>query len=94
MNKNSALDELLSEITLQEQRKTDRRMQLAMKIDEGIKAKNWKNKDLAKALDKQKSVITKWLSGTHNFKTDTLMDIEEVLNIKLLDVEHPKAIET
>lgn len=88
--KNSALNELLNEITPQEQRKTDRRMQLAMKIDEARKANKWSRQDLANALGKQKSVITKWLSGTHNFNIDTLMDIEDVLNIKLLDVEQPK----
>ena len=88
--KNNALDELLNEITPKEQRRMDKRMQLAMKIDEARQAKRWNRQDLANALGKQKSVITKWLSGTHSFNIDTLLDIEEVLDIKLLDVEQPK----
>jgi len=59
-------------------------MLVALRIDKGIKAKGWKKKDLALALNKQRSEITKWLSGTHNFNTDTLFDIERVLNIELV----------
>ncbi len=32
------------------------------------------------------SEITRWLSGTHNFTTDTLIDLQRVLDINLLDV--------
>lgn len=88
-NKN-ILGEILSEITPQEQKRTDNRMMLAAKIKDGMDAKGWKNKHLAKALNQQPSVITKWLSGTHNFTSDTLSDIEDVLGINLLAVEEDK----
>lgn len=82
---NSAiLDEILGSITPEEEAKISKRMLLAARIDEGIKAKGWKKKDLALALNKQRSEITKWLSGTHNFNSDTLFDIERVLNIGLV----------
>lgn len=84
------LGEILSEITPQEQKRTDNRMMLAAKIKDGMDAKGWKNKHLAKALIQQPSVITKWLSGTHNFTSDTLSDIEDVLGINLLAVEKDK----
>lgn len=81
------LNDVFSAITPQEQKRTDNRMLLAAKIKDGMNAKVWKNKHLAAALKQQPSVITKWLSGTHNFTSDTLSDIEEVLGINLLAVE-------
>ena len=62
-------------------------MLLAARIDDGIKTKCWKKKDFANAMGKTPSEITKWLSGTHNFTSDTLFDIERVLNINLLITE-------
>jgi ribosome-binding protein aMBF1 (putative translation factor) len=70
--------------------KVKKRMMLAAKIDDGIKAKGWKKKDLAEALNKQPSEITKWLSGTHNFTSDTLWDIEDVLDIELISLADKK----
>lgn len=82
------LSGLLAEISVEEQEKTDKRMRLAARIASGIKAKGWKKSDLAIALNKQPSVISKWLSGTHNFESDTLFDIERVLNIELFNLEN------
>lgn len=85
------LRKFLGDISLKEQERTDKRMRLAAVIDNGIKAKGWKKSDLAKALNKRPSEISKWLSGTHNFNSDTLFDIEEVLNIRLINLlEEPK----
>jgi hypothetical protein len=80
----SILDEIIDSITPEEEEKVRNRMLLAARIDRGIKAKGWKKKDLALAFNKQRSEITKWLSGTHNFNSDTLFDIERVLNICLI----------
>jgi ribosome-binding protein aMBF1 (putative translation factor) len=84
------IEDILTEISPQEQKRTDNRMMLASKIKDGMDAKGWKNKHLANALNQQPSVITKWLSGTHNFTSDTLSDIEDVLGIKLFAVEEDK----
>lgn len=81
------LDELLSEITPEEQRRTDKRMLLAARIDDAMKAKGWKKGDLAREMNKQPSVITRWLSGTNNFESDTLFDIERVLGINLITLK-------
>jgi ribosome-binding protein aMBF1 (putative translation factor) len=87
---NSILNKIFSEISPQEQKRTDNRMLLAAKIKDGMNAKGWKNKHLTEALNQQPSVITKWLSGTHNFTSDTLSDIENILGIKLLAVEEKR----
>ena len=81
------LSKILAEITPREQKRTDNRMLLAAKIKDGMNAKGWRNKQLAEALEQNPSVITKWLSGTHNFTSDTLRDIEEILGITLSDVQ-------
>lgn len=81
------LSDILSEITPQEQAKTDKRMLLAVKIAEAMKRKGLKKSELASMMGKQPSVITKWLSGTHNFELDTLMDLEHYLQIRFIDIE-------
>lgn len=87
------IDELLESITVLEQSKVDTRMLLAAKIADGMKAKGWKSKDLLKAVNKDNpSIVTKWLSGTHNFTIDTLVELEDALNINLLD-RHEKKTE-
>ena len=81
------IDELFDSISPEEEEKIRKRMLLAARIDKAIKAKGWKKKDLAEALKKRRSEITRWLSGTHNFNTDTLFDIERVLNIGLVTLK-------
>jgi transcriptional regulator with XRE-family HTH domain len=80
--------ELLSAIKPEEQEQIDYKMKLAAKIYEGLKAKGWKSLQLADALHlKSPSLVSRWLSGTHNFTVDTLVDIQRVLGIRLIDVE-------
>lgn len=87
----SALDSLLDEITPIEQAKTDAKMILAARIGDAMKAKSWKNKDLLAAVERNNpSVITKWLSGTHNFTVDTLVELENALGISLLNLNKEK----
>jgi ribosome-binding protein aMBF1 (putative translation factor) len=84
----SIIENLLNNISDTDKLKVEKRMALAAIIDEAIKAKGWKKKDLAEALHiNNSSVITRWLSGTHNFTVDTLSDIERVLDIQLLNID-------
>jgi ribosome-binding protein aMBF1 (putative translation factor) len=69
-------------------------MLLALRIENARKSLGWNRVRLAKEMNVEPSVITKWLSGTHNFTTDTLFDIEEVLNISLVNTSEPQKIET
>lgn len=62
-------------------------MLLAAYIIEAMKAKGWTKLKLANAMNKKPSVITRWLSGTHNFTSDTLSDIQFVLGVQLLNLE-------
>lgn len=82
--KSTLLSSLVGEISAKEQAKTDKRMRLAARIDDAMKAKDWKKIDLARVLNKRPSEITKWLSGTHNFSTETLFELDEVLETDLM----------
>ena len=80
----SLLDQLLDSITHEEQHRTDNRMLLAARIADVMREKGISQTQLAQKLGKSHSVVTKWLSGTHNFTCDTLSDIESALGITLL----------
>lgn len=85
------LSGLLSEITPEEQEKTNKRMQLAARIDKARAKKGWSRKQLANRLGKHPSEVSKWLSGTHNFTIDTLFELEDVLQVKFVHTgEKPK----
>lgn len=80
------LNSLLRSITPEQQRNTDRKMLLAAKIYDAMKAKGWNQKTLAEKMGKQPSEISKWLSGTHSFTSDTLWSIGDILRVDLLPV--------
>lgn len=91
-HKISLLDQLLEQITPIEQNRTDNRMLLAARIADVMREKNISQKALAEKLGKKHSVITLWLSGTHNFTCETLSDIEMALDIKLFQYIEPQPI--
>lgn len=62
-------------------------MLLATKIYDAIEAKGWSQKEFAIIMEQNESTICRWLSGKHNFTTDTLFDIQDALDISLLDTK-------
>lgn len=88
------INEIYDEISEQEFELVEKKMLLAAKIDDAIKARGWQKQDLARALRKKPSEISKWLSGTHNFTTETLWEIEKVLNVELINLHEKKPVET
>lgn len=85
------LDALMDEISPLDSRKTEDRMIIAARIGDLIKQKGWSKTFFASQVDQQASVISKWLSGTHNFTLDTLTEISYVLNIPLSELLREKA---
>ncbi len=80
------LKDILSNISEDEFDATEEKMKLAVKIAEAIKTKGYtKKSDFAKKLGKQNSEISKWLSGTHNFTTETLILLQNELDIVLIN---------
>ncbi len=62
----------------------DRRMGLAIKIANVLQFRGITNQEFAFMMGKKPSEISRWLSGTHNFTTETLWQIERVLKTQLL----------
>jgi transcriptional regulator with XRE-family HTH domain len=62
----------------------DRRMGLAVKIAETLRSRGLTNQEFAFMMGKKPSEVSRWLSGTHNFTTETLWQMERILNVKIL----------
>ena len=85
------IDDILEEMSSVEMKKIEQRMLNAEKIRKAMDAKEWNNTKLLEALNmKSPSIITKWLSGTHNFTQDTLVEIGNVLNINFFETKEQK----
>lgn len=80
------LGELLANINEKELAKTRKRMMLAAKIEEAMKRCGYNQTQFAHLMKKSTTVISEWLSGGRNFTTDTLIEIEDALGIRLLDI--------
>ena len=65
-------------------------MIIAARIATALHEKGWNKIKLATELKKSPSLVTRWLSGNHNFTVDTLRAIQHVLGIHLLNLQtHP-----
>jgi transcriptional regulator with XRE-family HTH domain len=73
--------------------KTEKSMLLAVRIEEAMKKRGFNKLQFAEAIKVQPSVITRWLSGSHNFTIETLYDIERILSINIVNVIEPRLIE-
>lgn len=83
------LEELRSETSPQMSEQISKRMKLAAQIDDVLISRGLTNQEFAFMMGKKPSEITRWLSGTHNFTTETLWEIERVLQIQLLTSSVP-----
>ncbi len=88
--RSAILDALLAQITPKEQEKVAIKMRIAVRIADRIEELRMQKKELAAACDqKGSSMITKWLSGGHNFTVDTLVDIGFALGVSVADLVRP-----
>lgn len=78
------VEEIKQLITPERREQSKKRMLLAARIDDKIRERGLSNQEFAYMMGKKPSEISKWLSGTHNFTTETLWEIERVLNIQLV----------
>ena len=61
---------------------------IAERLSEILKAKGLTQKDLAHKLNKRDSEISKWLTGRHNFTTQTIARIQSALGCNLINIAH------
>lgn len=68
------------------------RKAVSKRIKDGIEAKGWNRKEFAAQMSETygikvtQPILTKWLSGNHNFTIRTIFQIERVLEITIIIV--------
>ena len=68
----TSLRELLGDITPEEKAEARLSFQISNRLDKLMQEKGLTKKQLAEAIGKRPSEITRWLSGEHNFTISTL----------------------
>ncbi len=68
-------------------------IQTVKRIHELMKAKGMSQTDLANALEKSPSEVSKWLSGMHNFTLKSLAKLEIVLGAPIIAGVQPPTVE-
>ncbi len=80
------INELLSEINPLQKEKIKNNMKLAARLDDLLTERNLGKSEFAGMVNKEPSVITKWLSGTHNMTLETLTEIAFALKITVQEI--------
>lgn len=84
--KNATLDIVLERLSSLELAKIETKVEIAARIEDEMIRRGWSKGDLMNAVGKNSpSIITSWLSGTHNFTIDTLVELEHALDISLVN---------
>ncbi|RAJ93253.1 helix-turn-helix protein [Larkinella arboricola] len=81
-----AFDRIAARTPAQTRRTVAKMLDVADRIHDILQQKGMSQKDLAVALRKSESEISKWLSGTHNLELKTIIRIEEALGEEILVV--------
>ena len=80
-------DEVVKQVPERIAREVDLFLDIVYRIDEVLRRKGWSQADLAKAMGKKESEISKWLSGSHNFTISTITKIETALGEDIISVK-------
>ena len=59
---------------------------IAKRIANIMATKRWTQADLARATGKKAPLVSRWLSGTHNFTIQTIAEIESALGASVINV--------
>lgn len=79
---NDKLLEIYNSIPIEERQFSNDSHGIAALLYDYLKMNKINKTELAEKMGKRQSVITKWLSGGHNFTLETLSELEAKLNIK------------
>lgn len=76
----------LSAIPQEQRAEFDLSYSIAERLDAILKEKSITQHELARRLGKRDSEVSKWLTGRHNFTTNTIARIETAIGEKLIHV--------
>ena len=95
MNKvtNPLFRECLSQVSDKTRAEINLSFEIADRIDAVLKHKGMSQKDLASIMGKRESEISRWLTGRHNFTTNTLADISLALNEAIVVVPNEMQVQ-
>lgn len=71
----------------------EKNLAITEKVRLALEVKGWNKGDLAKAMDKNPSEVTKWLSGMHNLTLKSIIKMEQALGMDLIHCEPIKEFE-
>jgi len=83
-SKKEIVDEFLASTPKDLEYFVDHTMGIAYQVSNLLKSKNMTKDDLSKILGKDKSEISKWLSGNHNLTLKTISKLEAALGKQLI----------
>ena len=83
---NELFRQCLSSIPKEQQAEFSLSFEIAEKLDAVLKQRKITQHELAKRLGKRDSEISKWLTGRHNFTTNTIAHIETAIGEKLIEI--------
>ncbi|MCH5223007.1 MAG: helix-turn-helix transcriptional regulator [Muribaculaceae bacterium] len=79
MKTNPLFRECLSKVSDKSRAEFNLSFEIATRIDDILKRKGMTQKELAAKMGKRESEISKWLTGRHNFTTNTIAGISYAL---------------
>lgn len=86
MNTAKLFNECLSEVPEDLKKQVDLSFAISDKIDSILKERGMSRQEFASVMGKNKSEISKWLCGTHNFTIGTLAKISTALGCDLISI--------
>lgn len=86
MKTNKLMDEIRQTMTPEMKKRMELSVSIANRIYEILEEKGMSQKDLAHALGKTETEVSRWLSGTHNLTTATIAKISVALGQDIIQV--------
>lgn len=86
MKQNTLFRECLAAIPEERKAEFDLSFAIATRIDNVLKRKGMTQRELAQRLGKRESEVSKWLTGRHNFTTNTIARITLALGAPIINV--------
>ena len=71
----------------------EKNLAITEKVFKALEAKGWSHAQLAAAMGKSASELSKWLSGMHNLTLKSIIKMETALGIELIHCEPVKEYE-
>lgn len=75
------------------ERFVDKNLAIVEKVRMAMEQREWKSQDLALAMEKSPSEVSKWLSGTHNLTLRSIVKMEMALGVELINMNAGKEIQ-